>query len=77
MGCLKNLVITSVGDVGYRPEQLRKWVEANSGRWVTTVTKNLTHLICSKECWKRGNEAGKSHLPFQLKATLKAPRKDG
>lgn len=57
MPCLKNLRITSTGDVGHHPTQLRKWVEANGGRWLPSVIKSLTHLICSKDAWKRGNEA--------------------
>ncbi|KAH7132232.1 hypothetical protein B0J11DRAFT_565764 [Dendryphion nanum] len=57
MAILKNLVITVSGDVGPRPEQLRKWVEVNGGQWVPRIVKGATHLICSKEHWKSGNEA--------------------
>ncbi|KAF2014775.1 hypothetical protein BU24DRAFT_451724 [Aaosphaeria arxii CBS 175.79] len=56
MGCLKNLVITVAGNVGHRPEQLKKWVEANDGRWVPRVTKDTTHVICSKDEWKKATE---------------------
>jgi hypothetical protein len=60
MGCLKNLVITSVGDhgAGKGNEQLKRWVEANGGRWQPRVSKNITHVICSKEAWKKNAEAG-------------------
>ena len=59
MAILKGLVISVSGDVGPRPDQLRKWVEANGGKWLPHVSKGVTHLICSKEHWKKSNEAGK------------------
>ncbi|KAF2678686.1 hypothetical protein K458DRAFT_135836 [Lentithecium fluviatile CBS 122367] len=61
MGCLKNLVITAVGDLGPGKgnEQLKKWVEANTGRWMPRLTKGVTHLICSKEAYKKNVDAVK------------------
>jgi hypothetical protein len=62
MGCLKNLVITAVGDMGpgKSNEQLKRWVEANSGRWQPRFTKGVTHLICSKDAYKKNDSAGTS-----------------
>ncbi|KAF2185730.1 hypothetical protein K469DRAFT_575591 [Zopfia rhizophila CBS 207.26] len=55
MGILKKLVITATGDFGSGIDnnQLRKWVEANDGKWTYKVTKDTTHLICSKGHWKK------------------------
>lgn len=62
MAILKNLIISAVGDVapgsGKDYSQLRKWVEANGGRWMPRVMKGITHLICSKEAWKKDVEQG-------------------
>jgi hypothetical protein len=57
MGCLKGLIITSSGDIGHKPEQLKKWVDANDGKWAPRVQKGVTHLICSQEVWKKEGDA--------------------
>ncbi|PVH93742.1 hypothetical protein DM02DRAFT_732938 [Periconia macrospinosa] len=56
---LKGLVITATGDLGpgKGPDQLRKWVDANGGRWVPRVQKGITHLVTEKEAWKKNSEA--------------------
>ncbi|KAF2652754.1 hypothetical protein K491DRAFT_718611 [Lophiostoma macrostomum CBS 122681] len=59
MGCLKNLVIAATNDVGYKPDQLKKWVEANSGIWVPRVGRGvkITHLVCGQSAWKAKDDA--------------------
>ncbi|KAF2865165.1 hypothetical protein BDV95DRAFT_263607 [Massariosphaeria phaeospora] len=59
MGILKKLIITASGDVGpgRGNEQIRKWVDANGGKWVSKIQKGVTHLICSKENWKKEVDA--------------------
>lgn len=72
MSVLKALFITAAGDVGPGKgyEQLRKWVEANGGRWSPRVVKGVTHLICSKDAYKKKVEAGLSLCPpFRTIAT--------
>ncbi|KAF2203226.1 hypothetical protein GQ43DRAFT_470178 [Delitschia confertaspora ATCC 74209] len=56
MAVLKNFTITTTGDLGRgkSSDNLRKWVEANGGRWLPNVTKDTTHLITSKESWRKG-----------------------
>jgi hypothetical protein len=68
MGCLKNLVITAIGDLGpgNGNEHLKRWVEANGGRWEPRVTKGITHVICSKDAWKKNIDAGISSLKSSL-----------
>ena len=66
MGCLKNLIISATPDVGYKPDQLKKWIEANSGVWMSKIGRDtkirVTHLICSKAAWKKGDECGMYYL---------------
>ncbi|KAF2102650.1 hypothetical protein NA57DRAFT_71639 [Rhizodiscina lignyota] len=52
---LKNYIIAATGDFGQARshDNLRRWVEANGGKWASTVTKLVTHLIVSKDHWKR------------------------
>ncbi|KAF1962294.1 hypothetical protein CC80DRAFT_531217 [Byssothecium circinans] len=61
IGCLKNLVITAAGEVGPGKgnEKIKKWINANGGIWVPKVSERVTHLIASKDAWKRSAEAVK------------------
>lgn len=60
MGILKGLIISVAGDLGSGKgnEQLKKWVDTNGGQWALRVTKAVTHLICSKEAYKKNVDAG-------------------
>ncbi|KAF2746308.1 hypothetical protein M011DRAFT_478297 [Sporormia fimetaria CBS 119925] len=53
---LSRLTITTTSDLREPQAQLRRWVEANGGRWVAKPVKGITHLVCSKEAWKKKNE---------------------
>lgn len=64
MGVLKKLVITATGDVEPKCDVLKRWVENNGGRWVSRMQKGVTHLICSKDNYKDGIEAGMSFLSY-------------
>ncbi|KAF2262863.1 hypothetical protein CC78DRAFT_605294 [Lojkania enalia] len=61
MGVLKSLTITAAGDLGSGKsnDQLKKWIDANDGKWVPKVQKGITHLVCSKEAWKKKTSAVK------------------
>ena len=67
MGVLKNLTIALAGDIkdsstpprSIPIEQLKKWIQANGGTYAARVTPQTTHLVASKEAWKRGVEGGK------------------
>lgn len=65
-GCLKNLVIAATGDFGpgKGPEQIRKWVDANGGRWSPRVKDGITHLIADKGAWKKNVDAGMLKNPL-------------
>lgn len=66
MAILKGLVIASVGDIkdhsgkNISNEQLKKWVVNNKGRWAPEVGQGTTHLISSKDAYKKDAKAGMS-----------------
>jgi hypothetical protein len=53
MGILKHLTISATGTLSAEPSQLKKWVEAHDGRWAPKAATGVTHLIASKEAWKK------------------------
>lgn len=53
MGILSGTVIAMTGTLRAEPNQIRKWVEANGGKWSPRVEPSVTHLIASKEAWAR------------------------
>lgn len=70
MGVLKGLVIALAGDIKdssnttISTEQLKRWINANDGRWTSRVGPGTTHLICSADAWKKGVESGTSWTIF-------------
>ncbi|KAF2122637.1 hypothetical protein BDV96DRAFT_639212 [Lophiotrema nucula] len=58
-GSLKKLVVSATGEFGSGKshDQLKKWVDANGGKWCPKVSQGITHLICSKENWKKQVDA--------------------
>jgi hypothetical protein len=53
MGILSTFTIAIIGTFKAEPTNIRKWVEANGGKWSARVQKGVTHLIVSKEAWKK------------------------
>lgn len=39
---------------------LKKWIEANGGKVAKAVSPKTTHLVCSKEAWKKQTATGKT-----------------
>lgn len=62
---LKGFTIASTGDFGKRrtAEAIKRWVENNGGRYVTKIDDEVTHLVCSAECWKSQSAMGESQYP--------------
>lgn len=52
MGVLKGLIIAVTGTLSADTSQLKKWIEANDGRYSPHIRKGVTHLIASKDAWK-------------------------
>ncbi|KAF2816901.1 uncharacterized protein BDZ99DRAFT_492830 [Mytilinidion resinicola] len=46
-------VIAATGNFDVGIDKIRGWVQVNGGKWTTTITKHTTHLVCTKEHWKR------------------------
>ncbi|KAF2822132.1 hypothetical protein CC86DRAFT_96262 [Ophiobolus disseminans] len=53
MGILAGLVIAITGTLPAEPCNIKKWVEANGGRWSARVGNHVTHLITGKDAWKK------------------------
>jgi hypothetical protein len=56
MGVLNNLTISVAGTLDYDTTQIKKWIEANGGRYSPSVTKQTTHLLASKSAWKNASD---------------------
>ncbi|UPX17262.1 uncharacterized protein EKO05_0007628 [Ascochyta rabiei] len=56
MGILKNLVIAVTGTLGADAPQLKKWIEANDGRYSPSVRKGVTHLVTGPDAWKNATD---------------------
>ncbi|KAF1918336.1 hypothetical protein BDU57DRAFT_515042 [Ampelomyces quisqualis] len=56
MKVLSNLVIAITGTLPAEPASIKKWVEVNGGKWSARVDERVTHLIASKEAWKRATD---------------------
>ncbi|KAK3209694.1 hypothetical protein GRF29_44g378388 [Pseudopithomyces chartarum] len=75
MGVLKGLTIALAGDIkdsstppkSISLEQLKRWIHANGGTYAARVTERTTHLVASKEAFKRGIE------PVQAARLLPTP----
>ncbi|KAJ4983776.1 hypothetical protein SVAN01_10754 [Stagonosporopsis vannaccii] len=57
MGTLKNLVVAVTGTFDHEHSQLKRWIEANGGRYSPSVRKGITHLITGKDAWKAASDA--------------------
>ncbi|KAF1924109.1 uncharacterized protein M421DRAFT_16948, partial [Didymella exigua CBS 183.55] len=53
MGTLKNLVIAVTGTFEHDVTKIKKWIDANGGRFSPTVHRGVTHLITGKDAWKQ------------------------
>lgn len=41
------------GTLPHEPSNIKKWVEANGGKWSARVAPHVTHLITGKDAWKK------------------------
>lgn len=50
---LHDFVIATIGDAGsgISAAKLKRFIEANGGRYVSSVSEDTTHLLCSQEHW--------------------------
>ena len=61
---LKKCVIAIAGDLGTGrdPRNIQRWVEINGGAFSFSINEGVTHLLCSKEYFKKHKEAIRKYL---------------
>ena len=61
---MQRFTIAVTGDFGHKRthDKMRQWVQKNGGTWSKDINNNVTHLICSKEQFKRKTPMGSSML---------------
>ncbi|KAF2851840.1 BRCT domain-containing protein, partial [Plenodomus tracheiphilus IPT5] len=57
MAILSKLVLATAGTLPHDTSQIKKWIEVNGGTYTSTATKHTTHLIASKEAYKKPHPA--------------------
>ncbi|KAL8968940.1 MAG: hypothetical protein Q9197_004600 [Variospora fuerteventurae] len=65
---LAGLTIAVTGDFGPRRthETLKRWVEKNGGHWATKISKDVTHLISTKEDYRNKAPMGNYQPPLAV-----------
>ena len=65
---MQRFTIAATGDFGHQRthDKMRQWVEKNGGKWSKDVTEHVTHLVCSKEHFKKKTLMGLSIPPSHL-----------
>ncbi|KAI8943230.1 hypothetical protein NX059_001252 [Plenodomus lindquistii] len=57
MAPLSKLTIATAGTLPHSPSDIKKWIEANGGTYTPTPTRHTTHLLASKEAYKKPHPA--------------------
>jgi len=57
MGVLDKLTIAVVGTHPHDAKQIKAWIERNGGKYSAKINKSVTHLIASKEAYKKPADA--------------------
>ncbi|KAI4124023.1 MAG: hypothetical protein LQ338_005012 [Usnochroma carphineum] len=65
---LTGLTIAATGDFGpcRSHDTLKRWVERNGGQWVTKMSEQVTHLICTKEDYRSKAPMGDWNPPKRV-----------
>ena len=58
---LAGCVIAVSGDFGKERslDKLKHWIEVNGGKYSANIECNTTHLVCSKDRYRKPNSVGK------------------
>ncbi|KAM5442306.1 hypothetical protein MferCBS31731_002681 [Microsporum ferrugineum] len=51
----KNVTLSVIGEFGPKTDKFKQWVEANGGKFSKEVNDQVTHLLSTKEAFKRAN----------------------
>lgn len=69
----RGLTIAVVGDLGGNPSwtdtNITRWVELRKGRFVREMSDDVTHVLCSKEEFKRMGPMGASQSNISLRVS--------
>lgn len=57
----KNVHACSVGDFESNTKKIPQWITANGGTYYKGVTKDVTHLIATREAFKQNGPASKKY----------------
>ncbi|KAH9866255.1 hypothetical protein J1614_008821 [Plenodomus biglobosus] len=57
MPALSKLVVATAGTLPHDTSRIKKWIEANGGTYTTTPNKHTTHLVASKDAYKKPHPA--------------------
>lgn len=59
----KKLTIAVTGNFGANRghDQMKNWITRNGGKFTTEISSGVTHLICSKEQYKKDVLMGMKH----------------
>ena len=65
---LKNLTIAVTGHFGDQrsPQQIHQWIHANGAIVAHEISSNVTHLVCSKEHFKKNVAIGTAYCLLKL-----------
>ncbi|PGH11131.1 hypothetical protein AJ79_05078 [Helicocarpus griseus UAMH5409] len=59
----RSITASLAGDFGPTAEKVKQWIEANGGRFFRSLDSNVTHLIATKDAFRKSNpivrDAGK------------------
>jgi len=55
----KNITLCAAGKFGENTEKIPVWVKANGGTYSKTLDETVTHLLTSKEAFKKNGDLGK------------------
>jgi hypothetical protein len=66
MGVLSKLIIAVTGTLPADTAAIKKWVEANGGKWSARVNERVTHLIASKDAWKKATDPVEQAYEFKI-----------
>lgn len=57
MAILKGLTIAVTGTQDHDNARIKRWIDANGGRYSPRVLSGVTHLITGKDAWKQSSDA--------------------
>lgn len=54
----KKVHLCSVGHFGGNGDKIPQWVRANGGQYSKNISQDVTHLVATKEAFKKNVDAG-------------------